>query len=286
MHSVSCALKAITANFAATGAVARCKLPGLSAFFATYYQLLLSSLGYRLPSDLVRNGTFYQKSLSFIDQFNRPAGQLWPTTHGSQVNASVFCQRHDAILASFSTDSPSKRAKVTILRAIKREHTALKRFQQHSLVPESRFWPKPGWCADPWASGIREGMSAAPAAYPAGDRASWDHHAGDCKDDLRFKGPKGISCEGWSPDSCYTYDGYTTDELAAIRDRCPRSCGICARGVSHHAQDSIPYMPRAGISAARRMATWAHLKKLYNDFDIILDHFPRVFQLHPTPHAL
>ena len=24
----------------------------------------------------------------------------------------------------------------------------------------------------------------------------------------------------------------------------------------------------------------------YNDFDIILDHFPRVFQLHPTPHAL
>ena len=23
----------------------------------------------------------------------------------------------------------------------------------------------------------------------------------------------------------------------------------------------------------------------YNDFDIILDHFPRVFQLHPTPHA-
>ena len=23
-----------------------------------------------------------------------------------------------------------------------------------------------------------------------------------------------------------------------------------------------------------------------NDFDIILDHFPRVFQLHPTPHAL
>ena len=24
---------------------------------------------------------------------------------------------------------------------------------------------------------------------------------------------------------------------------------------------------------------------VYNDFDIILDHFPRVFQLHPTPHA-
>ena len=24
----------------------------------------------------------------------------------------------------------------------------------------------------------------------------------------------------------------------------------------------------------------------YNGFDIILDHFPRVFQLHPTPHAL
>ena len=23
----------------------------------------------------------------------------------------------------------------------------------------------------------------------------------------------------------------------------------------------------------------------YNDFDIILDHFPRVFQLNPTPHA-
>ena len=30
----------------------------------------------------------------------------------------------------------------------------------------------------------------------------------------------------------------------------------------------------------------ATVKGVYNDFDIILDHFPRVFQLHPTPHAL
>ena len=25
---------------------------------------------------------------------------------------------------------------------------------------------------------------------------------------------------------------------------------------------------------------------LYGNFDIILDHFPRISQLHPTPHAL
>ena len=29
----------------------------------------------------------------------------------------------------------------------------------------------------------------------------------------------------------------------------------------------------------------ASLSVGYNDFDIILDHFPRVFQLHPTPHV-
>ena len=36
----------------------------------------------------------------------------------------------------------------------------------------------------------------------------------------------------------------------------------------------------------RKIRGWlSKILRRYNDFDIILDHFPRVFQLHPIPHA-
>ena len=47
------------------------------------------------------------------------------------------------------------------------------------------------------------------------------------------------------------------------------------------------YVPATDASLARGLAGFGGVIGLmYNDFDIILDRFSRVFQLHPTPHAM
>ena len=37
----------------------------------------------------------------------------------------------------------------------------------------------------------------------------------------------GYFCEDWQGISCDSYEGYTQDDMQAVRDNCPMTCGLC-----------------------------------------------------------
>lgn len=51
----------------------------------------------------------------------------------------------------------------------------------------------------------------------------------NCQDDTLWRDAQGYFCDTWIGDDCSgTYTGYTAQDLATVRSKCPRSCGLCA----------------------------------------------------------
>ena len=48
-----------------------------------------------------------------------------------------------------------------------------------------------------------------------------------CANSKSFIDARGSECCGWLGYNCSTYDGYSDDEMEAVRQACPQTCGLC-----------------------------------------------------------